>query len=134
MRYRTPVWPLNALLLAILSLASCQALNPLCSINSTPAPVIASLSPSTVAFAQVQQTFVLTVDGSHFSSSSVILLNGTRLSTTVVSNLQLKATITTTSVSAPGPANVAVHTPSDLSADVGCDSGGTSASLILTVT
>jgi hypothetical protein len=134
MAYRSPFWLLSAVLLGILFLTGCQALNPACILSSRPVPVIASLKPSTVTFAQVQGTFVLTVNGSHFVSSSVILLNGVPLATTVVSDLVLKATITDTLIPAPGSANVAVHTPSSLSGDLGCDNGGNSAALILTVT
>jgi hypothetical protein len=46
-----------------------------------PSPIIGSLSPSTVTFAEVQQGFLLTVNGSHFVSSSVVVVNGTTLST-----------------------------------------------------
>jgi hypothetical protein len=84
--------------------------------------------------AQVQQGFVLTVSGSHFVSASVIVLNGTALTTTVISSQQLAATITTAIVSAPGTASVAVNTPSGNSGDLGCSSGGTSSSLPLTIT
>jgi len=117
----------------MLSLAGCQALNPVC-LTARPAPVVASLSPTAVALGQTQQGFVLTVNGSHFDSASVIMLNGAELSTTFVSDQQLKATFTATSISATGPANVVVHTPSNLAGDLGCNSGGNSAALVLTIT
>jgi hypothetical protein len=55
-----------------------DTLNPLRG-SSRPVPVIGSLSPSTVTFAQVQQGFTLTVNGNQgnqFVSSTVVLVNG----------------------------------------------------------
>ena len=132
-RIRTSWQPLTALLISLLALPGCNALNPLCG-SARPAPVIASLSPSTTTFAQVQQGFPLIVAGSHFVASSVVVINGTTLSTTVTSSQQLQVTITTALISAPGTANVTVHTPTGNSGDVGCTSGGTSKTLVLTVT
>ena len=68
----------------------CNALNPLCG-SARPSPVIGSLSPSTVTFAEVQQGFLLTVNGSHFVSSSVVVVNGTTLSTLATSSQQLQS-------------------------------------------
>jgi hypothetical protein len=84
--------------------------------------------------AQVQQGFILTVDGTNFVSASVMVVNGTALATTVTSAQQLQATITTTVISAAGTASVAVNTPSGNSGDLGCSSGGSSSSLPLTIT
>ena len=125
--------PLSAVLLALFLFQACNALNPLCG-SARPAPIIGSLSPSTVTLAEVQQGFVLTVNGSQFVSSSVVVVNGTALSTLAASSLQLQATITTSVISAPGTANVTVDTPSGNSSDLGCTSGGTSQALVLTVT
>jgi hypothetical protein len=125
--------PLSALLLALLVFPSCNALNPLCG-SARPAPSIGSLSASTITLAQVQQGFVLDVYGGQFVSSSVVLINGTKLSTQVTSSTQLQVTITTAEISAPGTADVTVNTPSGTSGDVGCTSGGTSSALILTIT
>jgi hypothetical protein len=121
------------LLLASLVLQGCNALNPLCG-SARPAPIIASLSASTITFAEVQQGFPLTVDGSQFVSSSVVEINGTTLSTQIMSSKQLQVTITTDVISAPGTANVTVKTPSGNSADLGCTSGGTSSVFVLTIT
>jgi hypothetical protein len=82
----------------------------------------------------VQQGFLLTVNGSQFVSSSVVVVNGTTLSTLATSGQQLQATITTAVISALGTASVTVNTPSGNSGDVGCTSGGTSRALILTIT
>jgi hypothetical protein len=124
--------PLSALLLALLLFQGCNALNPLCG-SARPAPIIGSLSPSTMTFAEVQQGFLVTVNGSHFVSSSVVVINGTTLSTKVTSSQQLQVTITTALISAPGTASVTVKTPSGNSGDLGCTSGGTSRALVLTI-
>ena len=126
-------WALLAVVLALLLLPGCNALNPLCG-SSRPAPVIASLSPSTVTLAQVQQGFLLTVNGSDFVSSSVVMINGKTLTTTVQSSSHLQVTVTTDAISAAGTANVTVNTPSGNSGYLGCTSGGTSSALTLTIT
>jgi IPT/TIG domain len=122
-----------AALLALLFLAGCNnTLNPLCG-SARPAPLIGSLSPRTMSFAQVQQSSVLIVNGSQFVSSSEVVINGKALSTTVVSSQQLQVTLTTGVISGPGPVDVSVHTPSGNSGDLGCTSGGNSSVLVLTV-
>jgi hypothetical protein len=114
-------------------LAGCSnALNPFCG-SARPAPLIGSLSPSTVTFAQVQQGVLLTVNGSHFVSASEIVINGTALGPTVISTQQLQVMLTTDVISAPGQVDVKVMTPSGNVGDVGCTSGGTSSALVLTV-
>ena len=125
--------PVGTLLLALLVFPGCNALNPLCG-SARPTPIIGSLSPSTITFAEVQQGSLLTVDGSQFVSSSVVVINGTTLSTNVISSQQLQVTITTALISAPGAASVTVNTPSGNSGNVGCNSGGTSSALVLTIT
>jgi hypothetical protein len=125
--------PVSMLLLAMLVFQGCNGLNPLCG-SARPAPVIGSLSASTITFAQVQQGFLLTVTGSNFVSSSVVVINDTTLSTQVMSSQQLQVTITTTLISAPGTASVTVNTPSGNSGNLGCTSGGTSSALDLTIT
>jgi hypothetical protein len=124
---------ISALLLALLVFQACNALNPACG-SARPAPTIASLSASTITLAQVQQGFVLTVNGSQFVSSTVGVINGTTLSTLVTSSTQLQFTITSAVISAPGTASVTVNTPSGNSGDLGCTSGGTSSALVLTIT
>jgi hypothetical protein len=126
-------WPLWPIALGLLFLPGCNALNPLCG-SARPAPVIGSLSASTITFAQVQQGFLLTVNGTHFVSSSVVIINGTKLGTDVQSSQQLQVTITTDLISGPGTATVTVNTPSGNSGYLGCSSGGTSSSLTLTIT
>jgi len=129
---RTAVLSL-AVLLALLFFPGCNATDPICG-SSRPAPLIGSLSPSTMDFAQVQQGTVLIVNGSQFVSSSVVVVNGETLSTTVTSRQQLKVMITTGLISGPGAVNVFVHTPGGNSGDLGCASGGNSSVLVLTIT
>jgi len=125
--------PFLATLLATLLLAGCNnTLNPLCG-SARPAPLIASLSPSTISFAQIQQGTLLTVDGSQFVSSSEVVINGKPLSTTVISSQQLTVMLTTGVISGPGPVNVSVNTPGGNSGNLGCTSGGDSSTLVLTV-
>jgi hypothetical protein len=125
--------PLSVILLALLVFQGCNALNPLCG-SARPAPIIGSLSATTITFAEVQKGFLLTVNGTQFVSSSVVVINGSALSTLVTSSQQLQATITTALISAPGTASVTVNTPSGNSGDLGCTSGGTSHALVLTIT
>ena len=125
--------PLSVLLLALLLFPGCDALNPLCD-SARPAPILNSLSPSTITFAQVQKGFVLTLNGSEFVGSSVVIINGTTLTTQVVNSKQLTVTLTTTLISAPGTASVTVSTPSGNTGYVGCSSGGTSQAIALTIT
>jgi hypothetical protein len=120
-------------MLAVLFLPGCNnTLNPFCG-SARPAPLIGALSPSTVSFSQVEQGSALMVKGSQFVSSSVVVINGKALSTTVSSNQQLQVMLTTGVISGPGPVNVSVQTPSGNTGDVGCTSGGTSSVLVLTV-
>jgi hypothetical protein len=132
-RIGTFLRPLSALLLSLLVFQGCNGLNPLCG-SARPVPIIGSLSPSTVTFAEVGQGFLLTVNGTQFVSSSVVVIDGTTLDTLATSSQQLQATITTSVISAPGTASVAVNTPSGNSGDLGCTSGGTSHALVLTIT
>jgi hypothetical protein len=124
---------LSVLLLASLVFQGCNAVNPLCG-SARPAPIIGSLSTSTITLAEVRQGFVLNVYGAKFVSSSVVVINGTDLNTVVTSSTQLQVTITTAVISAPGTASVTVNTPSGNSGDLGCSSGGTSDALVLTIT
>ncbi len=123
----------GVLLLALLVFQACNALNPACG-SARPAPTIASLSASTITLAQVQQGFVLTVNGSQFVSSTVGEINGTALSTLVTSSTQLQVTVTSAVISAAGTVSVTVNTPSGNTGDLGCTSGGTSSALVLTIT
>jgi hypothetical protein len=63
-----------------------------------------------------------------------VLWNGVALPATAMRSTQLQATITTTQISSPGTGQIVVHTPANLSGDLGCDSGGNSKALTFTVT
>jgi hypothetical protein len=121
------------LLVLLLLLSGCNSLNPLCG-SARPAPVLDSVSPTTIAFSQLPSSFSLNLTGSRFVSSSVIVFNGTTLPTTVVSSSQMSATITSSMISGPGSYSIQVQTPAGTSGDLGCTSGGNSATLTLTVT
>ena len=119
--------------LAVLFVPGCSnTLNPFCG-SSRPAPMIGSLSPTSLNFSQVQQGATLTVNGSQFVAASEVQINGTALSTTVVNSTQLKVTLTTGIISAPESVKVNVLTPSGNSADLGCSSGGQSSVLLLKI-
>jgi len=122
-----------AALLAVLFLPGCNnTLNPFCG-SARPVHMIGSLTPSTVDFTQVEQGVVLTVKGAKFVAASQVEINGKPLATSVLSDSQLKVTLSTGVISGSGAVNVVVHTPSGGSGDVGCSSGGNSSTLVLTV-
>ncbi len=124
---------LATMFLATMFLAGCGVSNPLCG-SARPKPVLSSLAPNTASISQIEQGLLLTATGSQFYSNSLIAWNGVALSTTVVSGTELQTTITTTKISSPGTAQILVHTPANLSGDLGCDSGGDSPELTFTVT
>ena len=120
-------------LLAPLLLSGCNnTLNPLCT-SARPAPLIGSISPSTMTFAQVQQGVELVVNGSNFVSSTEVMINSTPLGASVVSSTQLKVKVSSDVISGPGQVKVMVQTPSGNTGDLGCTSGGKSSVLVLTV-
>ena len=120
-------------LLAPLLLSGCNnTLNPLCT-SARPAPLIGSISPSTMTFAQVQQGVELVVNGSNFVSSTEVMINSTPPGASVVSSTQLKVKVSSDVISGPGQVKVMVQTPSGNTGDLGCTSGGKSSVLVLTV-
>lgn len=124
---------LSLLVFAVLALAGCNnTLNPLCG-SARPAPLISSLSPSAVSFADIQQGLTLTVNGGDFVPASEIAVNGKILAATPVSAQALQVTLTSDVISGPGAVKIAVVTPAGNSGNVGCSSGGTSSDLVLTV-
>jgi len=129
---RTSVLSVAALLALVFHTGCNNALNPLCG-SSRPAPLIGSLAPSTMSFAQVQEGTLLIVNGSQFAPSSEVVINGKTLGATVINAQQLSVMITTSLISAPGSVKVTVHTPGGNSGDLGCSSGGESSALLLTI-
>lgn len=123
---------LLAVALALLLGCNNNALNPLCG-SARPAPLIQSISPSTITFADVQQGSTLTVNGSQFVSATQVMINSTTLGPTVVSSSKLTVKLSTDVITAPGTVKVMVVTPSGNSGDLGCKSGGNSSVLTLTV-
>jgi len=97
-------------------LSGCGVSNPFCN-SARPKPLLTSLAPNPASLAAIQEGLLLTGNGGNFYSSS-----------------QIEATITTAQISAPGSAQVVVHTPANLSGDLGCDSGGDSPAVTFTVT
>jgi hypothetical protein len=122
----------TALLFLTLALPGCNSLNPLCG-SARPAPSISSLAPDTIKFSDVDG-YVLSVNGSDFVSASIVVINGTNMTTTIKSDKQLQVTLNTTLIGGPGSFAVAVNTPSGNSGNLGCSSGGTSKTLTLTIT
>jgi nitrogenase subunit NifH len=76
----------------------------------------------------------MTVNGTHFVASSVVQINGTTLTTTVLSSTQLQVALSDAVITTTGTASVTVNTPGGNSSSIGCTSGGTSHALTLTVT
>lgn len=133
MRFRTYGLSCACLLALAVSILGCNnTLNPLCS-SSRPAPVIGSLSPSSMTVAQLQQGETLTINGNNFVSSSEVMINSTPLGATVVSPQEMQITLNTAVISGPGQVKVSVQTPSGNTGDLGCSSGGKSSALMLTV-
>jgi hypothetical protein len=124
---------LKLLVIMLMLLTGCNSLNPLCG-SARPVPVLGSVSPNAIAFSQVPAALSLSLMGSHFVSSSIVVFNGTTLPTTVVSSSQLTATVTSSLIAGPGSYSVQVQTPAGNSSDFGCSSGGKSRTLTLTVT
>jgi hypothetical protein len=123
---------LSSLLVMLLLLPGCNALNPLCG-SARPVPMLNSISPTTMAFSQLPPSFALTATGSQFVSSSAVVLDGATLATTVKSSSQLTVTIGSSMIPAPGSFNVTVQTPAGNTGNLGCSSGGTSSVRVLTV-
>ncbi len=123
----------SLIVLGIAMLSGCNnTLNPLCG-SARPVPVIGSLTPNTMTFADVQQGSTLTVNGNNFVSATMVVINSTPLAATVVSAQQLKVKVSTDVIPAPGQVKVMAQTPSGNSGDLGCQSGGKSSVLTLNV-
>lgn len=120
-------------LLALLALPGCNnTLNPLCG-SARPVPVIGSISPAEVTFAQVQAGVTVTINGNQFVSASQVMVNSTPIAATVLSAQKLTVKLSEDVISGPGTVKIMVQTPSGNSGDLGCTSGGNSSVLRLTV-
>jgi RHS repeat-associated protein len=76
---------------------------------NNPAPSLASISPNTATAGAA--AFTLTVNGTNFISASVVVWNGSNLSTSLVSATQLTAQVPATLVSVVGAVQVTVVNP-----------------------
>jgi hypothetical protein len=70
-------------------------------------PSIASISPNTAAAGGAG--FTLTVNGGNFNSNSVVVWNGSTLTTSLVNGNQLTATVSSTQIAQPDTASVYVY-------------------------
>jgi len=77
--------------------------------NDNPTPNVSSISPSSGVVGNAE--FTLTVSGSNFVSSSVVLWNGSNRTTSFGSASQLTATISASDLAFAGSAQVSVSTP-----------------------
>ena len=78
-------------------------------VAQSPVPAIASLMPASAPAGS--QGFTLTVNGTGFVASSVVLWNGVPRTTTFVSGTQLRAAIGAADIASVGQSAVAVSTP-----------------------
>jgi WD40-like Beta Propeller Repeat len=101
----------------VVCLAGCQQ-----EINY-PAPVIRSLSPSSISAGS--PTFSLTVNGSKLTPASVVSWNSTPLATFFVSTAQLTAQVPATLIQNAGTSSITITTPQP--------GGGTSLTLLFTI-
>jgi hypothetical protein len=123
---------LSLVLVVLLVLLGCNALNPLCG-SARAVPALASITPSSVALSQLPSPFIITAVGTHFLSSSEVVFNGDTFPAVVVSSTELTVTLPSTAVPAAGTFNFEVRTPAGNSGALGCSSGGTSGAQVLTV-
>jgi YVTN family beta-propeller protein len=87
------------------------------SVGVTPLPSITSLSPSSVTAGGAG--FTLTVNGSGFTSSSIVQWNGASRTTTFVSSTQLTAVIPASDIANPGTVQITVFNPTGSGIGVG---------------
>lgn len=75
-------------------------------VTTSPQPLLSSLSPSTAVAGSADP--MLTVYGSHFWSSAIVLWNGNPRPTTVVSSSQLQAALLPSDTADPGTVTVSI--------------------------
>ncbi|MGH9842948.1 MAG: Kelch repeat-containing protein [Blastocatellia bacterium] len=88
-----------------------------------PAPMLTSLSPSSVVAGGA--TFTLVLTGANFITGSVVRWNGGERATTFVSSTQLNATITASDIASAGASSITVFNPAP--------GGGESGAVSLTI-
>ncbi len=76
---------------------------------NNPTPITSSINPTSKTVGDSQ--FTMIVDGSGFSASSVVQLNGVNKSTTFVSSAELTSVIETSDLTAPGTFSITVLNP-----------------------
>ena len=76
----------------------------------SPKPTLSSVSPSTI-YAGVTTPQTLTISGTNFTASSVVVWNGTPLPTTYVSSTSLTSSVATSLLTMAGSQAVAIVTP-----------------------
>jgi hypothetical protein len=83
-------------------------------------PSISSISPTSASAGAVG--FVLTVNGSNFSSDAVVVWNGSALTTSFVNSSQLIAAISSTQTAQPDTALVYAYNPTGATETLGTSS------------
>ena len=78
-------------------------------------PAISSLNPTSVA--PGGSSFLLTVNGSNFSTSSAVLWNGSLLATNYISPTQLMASVNASLITAAASVNITVSNPGNLTSN-----------------
>ena len=78
--------------------------------GNNPVPGITSTVPSNINAGA--SSFTITINGSNFTSSSVIYWNGTALTTTFISSTQISANVPSSLIATAGNANITVNNPS----------------------
>ena len=143
MRFNRLALQSSWLLVALLLLPGCNALNPLCG-SARPSPSLSSVSPTTMVFSSLPLSFVLTATGGTGTTRSYKVVALTRdghsapsAAATMSGPASLNSTHYTEMVWLPCPGTgifkVVVKTPSGNSGNLGCSSGGTSGAQTLTV-
>jgi hypothetical protein len=100
-------WMMVALLACGLA-SACSEYNTNLSIQ-TSSSVLAFVSPSSATAGS--QGFTITADGSGFTTGALILWNGTALTTTLVSSIQLTAPVPASDLTSPGTVQISVQIP-----------------------
>ncbi|MEO8769757.1 MAG: hypothetical protein ABI402_06725 [Ferruginibacter sp.] len=85
-------------------------------VQSTPAPVLSSVSPNTVIAGG--SAFTLTVIGNNFTNNSVVNWNNAALVTTYISTTSLTVAVPAININAPGTASITITNGTNVSSPV----------------